>query len=179
MYTRFIAALTLAAVCGTGVWAAVPDAKSAQKAQRAARKVPAQPKPVSQIEVVMPLSAEQLAAAKSVHVGKLPCDLGVHVSVAANDKQQGGFIVESGKQRYLMEPVVTTTGAIRLEDRKAEAVWLQLANKSMLMDQKKGVRLADGCANTEQMVAARALETSKAPGLLDDPVAAPVGVATK
>jgi hypothetical protein len=34
-------------------------------------------------------------------------------------------------------------------------VWLQLANKSMLMDQKKGRRLADECAHPDQLAFAQ------------------------
>jgi hypothetical protein len=32
--------------------------------------------------------------------------------------------------------VATSTGTVRLEDKQAGAVWLQIANKSMLMNQK-------------------------------------------
>ena len=44
-----------------------------------------------------------------------------------------------------MHPVESRTGAIRLEDPKRGAMWLQLGNKSMLMSQKLGQRLADEC----------------------------------
>ena len=54
-----------------------------------------------------------------------------------------------------MKMMPTTTGVIRLEDAKAGAVWLQLANKSMLMDQKKGRRLADECAHPDQLAFAQ------------------------
>jgi hypothetical protein len=73
-----------------------------------------------------------------------------------------------------MFPVETTTGAIRLEDRKAGAVWLQLANKSMLMNQKLGQRLADACVSPEQAIVAESLSRSTAPSVLDAPAATPV-----
>ena len=44
-----------------------------------------------------------------------------------------------------MHPVESRTGAIRLEDPQRGAMWLQLGNKSMLMSQKLGKRLADEC----------------------------------
>jgi hypothetical protein len=50
-----------------------------------------------------------------------------------------------------MHPVESRTGAIRLEDPRQGAMWLQLGNKSMLMNQKQGLRIADECQNAEQM----------------------------
>jgi hypothetical protein len=66
--------------------------------------------------------------------------------------------------------VSTLTGAIRLEDAAAGVVWLQLANKSMLMSQKLGKRLADACASADQLIVAKELERNPAPSLLDAPV---------
>jgi hypothetical protein len=78
------------------------------------------------------------------------------------------------KQTYHLTPVETSTGVIRLEDKKAGAVWLQLANKSMLMNQKIGRRLADECMSPLQANVAEALKVNPAPGLLDAlPVAPP------
>src|SRR5674476_635111 len=45
----------------------------------------------------------------------------------------------------------------RIEAHQAGAVWLQLPNKSMLMNQKIGQRLADACVNSEQALAAERL----------------------
>jgi hypothetical protein len=68
-----------------------------------------------------------------------------------------------------MFPVATTTGAIRLEDQKAGAVWLQLANKSMLMNQKLGIRLADECMSPAQVAMAEVLKRNPPPSVLDAP----------
>jgi hypothetical protein len=70
-----------------------------------------------------------------------------------------------------MFPVETSTGAIRLEDRKAGAVWLQLANKSMLMNQKLGQRLADTCMSPDQVAVADKMNSSPATSVLDTPAA--------
>ena len=51
---------------------------------------------------------------------------------------------------YAMRQVPTTTGVVRLEDKQAGATWMQLGNKSMLMNQKLGQRMADGCRNEVQ-----------------------------
>ena len=46
-------------------------------------------------------------------------------------------------------------------------VWLQLANKSMLMDQKKGRRLADECAHPDQLAFAKEMVINPPPSLID------------
>ena len=56
---------------------------------------------------------------------------------------------------------------MRLEDKKAGAVWLQLANKSMLMDQKKGRRMADECAHPDQVAFAREMRENPPPRLFE------------
>jgi hypothetical protein len=108
-----------------------------------------------------------LAIADRVHKGQLPCELGASVRLEPDASQPGYFYLHGKGFRYRMHPVVTTTGAIRLEDRKAGAVWLQLANKSMLMDQNKGRRLADECANAEQIAFAENMKTNPPPSLID------------
>ena len=81
----------------------------------------------------------------------------------------GYFDVQVKNQKFRMFPVVTTTGAIRLEDPKAGVVWLQLANKSMLMNQKQGKRLADACVSPEQVAMAEILLKNPRPSVLDTP----------
>jgi hypothetical protein len=73
-----------------------------------------------------------------------------------------------------MHPVTSRTGAIRLEDPRAGALWLQLGNKSMLMSQKLGQRLADECASPDQAVMADMLKKNPMPSILDAPKAAAV-----
>ena len=113
------------------------------------------------------LTDEALAIAERVHKGQLPCELGATVRLEADASQPGYFYLHGKGFRYRMHPVATSTGAIRLEDRKAGAVWLQLANKSMLMDQNKGRRLADECVNAEQVAFAENMKTNPPPSLID------------
>lgn len=113
------------------------------------------------------VSTEELAIAKRVHQGLLPCELGASIRVESDAAQPGYFNLQGKGFRYRMRPVVTSTGAIRLEDQKAGAVWLQLANKSMLMDQKKGRRVADECAHPDQMAYAENMKTNPPPKLFD------------
>lgn len=118
------------------------------------------------------LTPAELAIAQQVYQGELPCELGVSVALTADAKAPGYFDVQSGNRRYRMVPVEARTGAIRLEDRHAGAVWLQLSNKSMLMDQKLGQRLADECMSPSQAVVAQSRLKNPTPGLLDDSPAA-------
>ena len=109
----------------------------------------------------------ELLIAQQIHQGNLPCELGASVRVEADARQPGFFHVHGKGFRYRMFPVQTTTGALRLEDKTAGAVWLQLANKSMLMDQKRGRRLADECAHPDQLAYAETMKTNPPPSLID------------
>lgn len=84
----------------------------------------------------------------------------------------GRFNLEGKGYKYRMTPVATSTGAVRLEDQAGGAVWLQIANKSMLMNQKAGQRLADDCMSPEQQVVAQNLKTHPQASLLDTPAPA-------
>ena len=115
------------------------------------------------------LTPAELDIAGRVYTGKLPCELGTFVTLTPDAKSPGYFDVQIKAVKFHMFPVETTTGAIRLEDKKAGAVWLQLANKSMLMNQKLGQRLADACMNPAQMAVAAALEKNPGRSVLDAP----------
>ncbi len=117
------------------------------------------------------LTPAELAIAQRVYQGKLPCELGAFVTLTPDVKSPGYFDVLLKSQKFRMFPVETSTGAIRLEDHQAGAVWLQLANKSMLMSQKLGQRLADECKNPDQAVVAEMLIKNPAPSILDAPIA--------
>lgn len=109
----------------------------------------------------------ELAIAQHIHQGLMRCELGASVQVEADASRPGYFNVQGKGFRYRMSPVPTSTGALRLEDKKAGAVWLQLANKSMLMDQKKGRRMADECAHPEQVAFVQATQNLPPTELFD------------
>ncbi len=115
------------------------------------------------------LTPAELAIAERVYTGKLPCELGAFVTLTADPKVPGYFDVQINKQKFRMFPVETRTGAIRLEDHDAGAVWLQLANKSMLMNHKLGQRMADVCMSPAQVAVAEALEKNPGRSILDAP----------
>ena len=147
-----------------GTKAAAPVRKPVVKKAPASKPVP----PPPPAPVVLPeLSPELLLVAEKVVLGAVPCELGAKV-VVKQDSNAGRFLLELGRQTFRMEPTLTTTGAIRLEDPATGVVWLQLGNKSMLLNQRIGKRLDDACVNLHQAEIATAMEQSKAPGLLDD-----------
>ena len=114
-------------------------------------------------------TASELAIAGVVYQGRLPCELGAFVTVTADPAAPGFFDVQIKREKFKMFPVATSTGAIRLEDRQLGAVWIQVANKSMLMNQKLGKRLADACMSPEQAAVTAALVQNPVPNILDVP----------
>ena len=174
---KFICFCLLGLASLTAAVAATPDTKkAAPSARKPVKKAPVTKPapPVPLAPVVLPeLSPELLLVAENVVLGAVPCELGAKV-VVKQDSNPGRFLLELGRQTFRMEPTLTTTGAIRLEDNSTGVVWLQLGNKSMLLNQRLGKRLADACVNLHQAAIATAMEHSKAPGLLDDqPPASP------
>ena len=114
-----------------------------------------------------PLGDAEMAMAGNVYVGELPCELGQKVSLYADEKRPGYFNLTLKQYRFHMHPVATSTGAVRLEDQEKGAVWIQVANKSMLMSQKEGRRLADECVSPVQQATADAMKTNPPPSLLE------------
>jgi len=114
------------------------------------------------------LTPDHLVVAGQVQLGTLPCELGQTVVLLAEPGLAGHFNLTIGKAKYRLSPELTTTGAVRLEDKAAGIVWLQLANKSMLMNQKQGRRLADECKSTVQLLVAEAMRKNPPPSVLDD-----------
>lgn len=148
--------------------------KSAAGLKPSARKAVEEATPIDDDPSVK-LTEADLAMAKQVFVGSIPCELGAAVAIAPM-KRDGFFTVTTKGHRFRMHPVESRTGAIRLEDPKAGAMWLQLGNKSMLMSQKIGQRLADECQSPEQVTYADALKKNPIPSIFE-PAALPIPVA--
>jgi Ni/Co efflux regulator RcnB len=157
----------IAAVALALPFAAVAQNAAATKpAAKAETKPKAQPKrqvtrkAAKAVEEVTPVNTDtdvvlndmDLAVAQRVSTGRAQCELGADVTVTPDDKKPGFFTITTKGLKYRMHPVESRTGAIRLEDPRAGAMWLQLGNKSMLMNQKAGLRIADEC-QTEAQVA--------------------------
>lgn len=122
-------------LCGIGMALAQTPNSAPHPAKVAKKKEPSKSMPMAQEPELAP---HEISIAERVHVGTLPCEMGASVRMTADAKAPGYFTLQGKGYKYRMRPVATSSGAIRLEDEKAGAVWLQLANKSMLMDQKIG-----------------------------------------
>ncbi len=87
------------------------------------------------------------AAAQSValNAGTYRCELNQNVEFEKVSADRKTAVLKWGKKNYAMKAVETQTGAIRYEDKASGMVWLMVANKSMLLNQKHGQRLADEC----------------------------------
>lgn len=120
------------------------------KAKPKARPAAAAPAPVPD----EPATESQLEIATRVHTGHAECELNQRVEVAPIEGRPGYFKVAHGKHSWTMLPQETTTGAVRLEDRRAGTVWIQIPAKSMLMDARAGRRVVDACLHDAQRVAA-------------------------
>ena len=152
-----------------------PDAKSPAQVRRSALKAVEEVTPIDEDPNVT-LTPADLAMAERVFVGTIACELGASVTVTPSNRRPGFFVVQTGKMRFSMHPVESRTGAIRMEDPKRGAMWLQLGNKSMLMNQKLGQRLADECMSPAQVTLAEDLKKNPRPGLLDVTPASPAVV---
>ena len=166
-------ALPLAAVAQTATTAKPAATSVATKGEhkkhqvtRRAAKAVEEVTPVSQ-EVDVELSEADLAVARRVSVGRAKCELGADVSVQLDEKKPGYFSVSTKNQRFRMHPVESRTGAIRLEDPRQGAVWLQLGNKSMLMNQTAGLRIADECQTAEQVAFAEEMKKNPPKSLFE------------
>jgi hypothetical protein len=80
--------------------------------------------------------------------------------VGMNPKTPGYVDVSFKKKTYTMKPVVSSTGAVRLEEVKGGMLLIQIANKSMMMDSKVGQRVVDGCVHEKQRAAAALMPKS-------------------
>ncbi|WP_088280113.1 hypothetical protein [Ideonella sp. A 288] len=118
---------------------------------------------------VQRISDAQLEVANRVLTGTADCEFNQKVSVNSVSGQPGHFKVGFKKATYTMVPEETTTGAVRLEDKKAGVVWLQIPAKSMLMNARIGQRMVDACQHSEQRAATAAVEAAggaSAPAML-------------
>lgn len=106
------------------------------------------------VETTQAISENQLAIAQRVLTGRADCEFSQQVDIQAIEGKPGHFKVGYKNSNYTMVPEETTTGAVRLEDKKAGVVWLQIPAKSMLMNHKIGQRMVDSCTQREQRVAA-------------------------
>lgn len=153
-----LACLAASAVAQTTAKPAVKPAPSAtapaaKPPARAARTAPAR-KPAAPVVVALPTAdAEQLAAADIAHLGDHACEFNQKIVVVATPLNSGYIDVRFNTKTWTMKPVLSSTGALRLEDVKGQMLMIQIANKSMVMDTKIGHRIVDACVHEKHLLA--------------------------
>jgi len=143
-------ALASSAVCAAGK----PVKKSSAKPSAVSRAAA----PAAAAPVV--LSPEQLSIAQIVYTGAIPCAEGKTVNIAPDANTQGMFTMQFAGSRQTLTPIPTQSGAVRLENKGSGMVFMQLANKSMLFNERQGKRLADECHSSEQQAVADRLNAN-------------------
>jgi len=143
----------------------VPPAAAQVKKKPAIRAVPVV------APLVLPLAAsEQLAASALILFGDYACESDKSLRVSLNPKFDGYVDLLFDKQLFTLKPVLSHTGALRLEDVRGRLLVVQISVKSMVMDVKIGRRLADDCTHETQFENRRKLAAAPAlPGLGIDP----------
>ncbi len=139
-----------------------PKAKPPTPAQQRAAAADRQKGLDLATETVQRISEAQLQVADRVLTGDAACEFNQTVSVEPIKGKPGHFVLRFKKASYTMVPEETTSGAVRLEDKKAGMVWLQIPSKSMLMNARAGQRMVDGCLHPEQRAALSAVEGAAA-----------------
>jgi len=143
-------AVALSLALSVGAATAQSTAQTPDKATKPAKKVAAKPAAKPAVYTPPPASPEQVEAAGRVYYGEYKCELNQNVNIVANAQYPSYVDVQHLKTSYLMKPVVSSTGAVRLEDVKGETLMVQIANKSMLLNVKTGHRVVDDCESPSQ-----------------------------
>jgi hypothetical protein len=143
---KTIVCLTFAAFClsTAPVSAQTAPAKSAPMAKKAGKPARATP------NLTPPASQEQIDAAERTLFGDYECEFNQSIHVSLDAKAAGYVQVKYLNKTYVMRPILSSTGALRLEDVRGQTLMLQIANKSMLMDVRAGKRLVDSCVHATQ-----------------------------
>ena len=152
-----LVALALAVAAASAFAQTHPPAK--KKAPAKASKAAPAPAPEP---VLPPADAEQVKAAGLIHYGDYDCEFKQSITVSTDPKNDSYVDVKFGKQYWVMKPVLSSTGALRMEDVRGQTLLLQIAYKSMLMDVRAGHRLVDECVHEKQAALRKANEAAAA-----------------
>lgn len=146
-FRHALAVVACALAFAPAAWASDPGAKpAAPKRAKLAKPAAA----AGAAAVLAELTPEQLASADRVLLGSNACEFNQSVDVKEAPEKKGWFRLFFKGKSYTMAPEPTTTGAVRLEDKLNGLVWLQIADKSMLMNAKIGQRMVDNCVHPAQ-----------------------------
>ena len=118
------------------------------------------PGKVAEAKPLPPATPQQIEAAERTYFGAYACEFNQTVDVSMNPKAAGYVDVNFKGKTYTMQPVLSSTGALRLEDVTGRTLMVQIATKSMLLDVKAGQRLVDECIHSEQAANAKVVKPS-------------------
>ncbi len=141
-----VAALIACSFAAASALAADAPAKSAKPAAKTSKK--AAPAPVA--FAVPDAQPEQVKAAELVYYGVYDCEFKQTVSITQSSKYSAYVDVKHGSKDWLMKPVLSSTGAVRLEDVRGETLMVQISSKSMLLNVKSAQRIVDDCISPKQ-----------------------------
>ena len=152
MSTRFhsvapaVAALIACAFGAASALAADPPARPGAKlVEKVKNKL--SPPPAFTVPDAQP---DQVKAAELVFYGPYDCEFQQIVNITQSPKYSAYVDVKHGAKGWLMKPVLSSTGAIRLEDVRGETLMVQIASKSMLLNVRTGQRIVDDCVSPKQ-----------------------------
>lgn len=144
---------------------------SAKVIKKAPAKVAPEPAPLAAA------TPEQVDAAERVFYGVYDCEFKQTIDIVASQKHLSYVDVKHGKADYLMKPVLSSTGAIRLEDVRGDTLMVQISSKSMLLNVKTAQRIVDECVSPKQrelIETARAVKAAAAAASAVDVAATPI-----
>jgi len=100
-------------------------------------------------------------SAQNIHITELPaavdkrlvklkdgtyrCDQGRELQFREVSADARTAVLKWNQRDYPMRAVGVRSGALRYENAESGLVWLMIPSKSMLLDAKRGQRLADAC----------------------------------
>lgn len=121
---------------------------SKQASKRGSKKI--EPKHVAELPPPPAADEGQIDASKRVYYGAYQCEFDNKVDITESTKFPAYVDVHHDKANYLMKPVLSATGAIRLEDVRGETLMVQISSKSMLLNVQTGHRIVDDCVSPKQ-----------------------------
>jgi len=143
----------------------ISTAETARPTPPKSSKVPAgkaAPPKAAQYVPSEPASPEQIDASERVFYGVYECEFNQTIDITPNTAFPAYVNLKHGKIAYLMKPVLSSTGAIRLEDIRGQTLMVQIASKSMLLNVKSAQRLVDDCVSPKQRGLIEAARAAKA-----------------
>jgi len=137
----------LMSLWGLPALASPPKAASGEPSKSAAQRAvrPAGATAAASAAALSLASEDQRHAFSLAHLGDYQCELNRRIRVLAHPRHEGYLDLHFNMRVITARPVLSSTGALRLEDVKGRYLMVQIAFKSMLLDTRVGQRVADEC----------------------------------